>query len=436
MSNKIRVVWLCHFSNSEVYSRLDLHHGRLLGVLKSLASRNKNTGVSEFAIWVTNGIKEFERIEDVELHIVSPYPNLRHQIQEFSLNGINYHFFRNEDDNVFRLLYRIVFKPSFWKYSKNRRRIAFLINKIQPVIVHLIGAENPYYSLGLLDVPQSVITIAQLQTLLIDPDVKNNNPHFKLYQYRTEVERKIIEHSDFIGTSALKFKTIIRKEVKPDALILNTTLPLMEPIVKDEVEKSFDFVYFASGLSKAADLALEAFGIVYKQNHKVTLDMIGYYNTTLKRQLDDIIKRYDMEGNVQFEGRLPKHDDVLRQIRESRYALLPLRSDLISGTIREAMSNGLPVLTTDTGELGTQKLNADSQCALISRIGDHQALADNMMRLMADEKLAETLRQNAYKMRSAAKSNYEVSCDYVDAYNACLNFRINGIPIPEELIKE
>lgn len=432
---KIKVVWLCHFSNCEVHKRLDLQQGWLLGILKSMRRRKVDTDVPEFAIWVTNGIKEFERFEEIELHVVSPYPYLNYNFQEFTLNGIYYHFFKNEDDDVLKQIYRRVFKPHFWKYSENRKRIAYLINKIQPDVVHLIGAENPDYSLGLLDVSHDIVTIAQLQTLLIDPDVKNNNPHFPMYQYRTGVEKKVIEHADYIGTASSKFRTIIRDGVKSDATFLNTSLALSESIVKDKVKKEFDFVYFAAGLTKAADLALEAFGIVYNQKQEVTLDVIGGCDLSFMRQLESIVEKHNMADAVHFEGMLPTHDDVLRQIRKSKYALLPLRSDLVSGTIREAMSNGIPVLTTDTGELGTQKLNTSLQCALISKIGDHQALADNMIRLLNDDELAEMLRQNAYKMRSAVRSNEDVSRHYMMAYKACLNYQNNGVPIPEELMK-
>ena len=434
-NKKIRVVWLCHFSNCEVHKRLDLHHGWLLGVLKRMTRRKVSTDVPEFAIWVTNGIKEFEKFEEVELHIVSPYPNLNSNIQEYTMNGIYYHFFKNEDDDAFKQVYRRVFKPHFWKYSENRKRIAYLIKKIRPDVVHLIGAENPDYSLGLLDVLHDIVTIAQLQTLLIDPDVKNHNPHFPLYQYRTDVERKVIERADFIGTTASKFRTIILESIKPDALFLNTGLALTENVVKGEEKKEFDFVYFAAGLSKAADLALEAFGMVFKEKPNVTLDVIGGCDASFKRQLESIVEKYDMEDAVYFEGRLPTHDDVLRQIRKSKYALLPLRSDLVSGTIREAMSNGLPVLTTDTGELGTQTLNASSQCALISEIGNHQALADNMLRLLDDSELADTLRKNSYQKRATVRSNKETACIYVEAYKACLNNKKNAIPIPERLTK-
>ena len=42
---------------------------------------------------------------------------------------------------------------------------------------------------------------------------------------------------------------------------------------------------------------------------------------------------FGIKDAVTFEGMLPTHDDVIAQIRKSRFALLPLRIDLTSGTI-------------------------------------------------------------------------------------------------------
>lgn len=432
--DKIKVVWLCHFSNTFVHSKLELGYSRFTKVLLKMAHRPVSLDVPEFANWVTNGIAEFEKIEDVELHIISPYPHMKHRTQEFVSNGIRYHFFQSEDDNVWNLFYRKIAKPSYWAYKRNRKTILSIIDSIQPQVVHLFGAENPGYSMGILDVPKEMITIAQLQTLMNDPDFQKNYPISpRMYQFRSSVEKEIIKKVDYPATPAVKYRNIICQDIRSNATILNLGLALHDPIVKDETEKVYDFVYFAANLSKAADLALEAFGKAFQQKPELTLDIVGGCDVSFKQVLDEIIHRYGMEKAVRFEGRLPSHDDVLTQIRKSRYALLPLRIDLTSGTIREAMSNGLPVLTTDTGELGTQKLNAGLSCVLISQVGDHEALAANMLRLLEDTELAETLRQNSYKSRDANKTNEETSLRYMEAYNACINYKKKGIPIPNEL---
>lgn len=427
----MKVVWLCHFSNSFVHDRLDLGYSWLTRLALRAVHKPTKTDVSDYAIWVTNGIREFEHFEDVELHIISPYPHLRSVTQEFCANGISYHFFQDEDESPFVYLYKKFFRPKHFKYKRNCRIISEFIKRIQPEIVHLIGAENPRYSLGLLHVPNGVITIAQLQTLMNDPEFKDNYPiDVQSYTYRAEIEKRIIQHVNYIGTAESKFRHLIQSTLCPSAVFLNTKLPLNEPVISDIVEKQFDFVYFSADISKAADLAVEAFCLAYQRNPGITLDIVGGYDEGFKQSLEEKIRRLGNDRAVVFEGMLPTHDDVIAQIRKSRFALLPLKVDLISGTIREAMSNGLPVVTTDTGELGTQTLNTVRQNALISAIGDHQALADNMLRLIDDKPLADRLRDNAFATRSEAETNYDVCRHYVQVYNACVEQKVNNATLP------
>ncbi len=434
MADKIRVVWLCHFSNAFIREHLELQYNRILGFVKKLANKPISTDVPEFANWITNGISEFERIEDVELHIVSPYPHLKTRLQEFTVNGIYYHFFKNEEDSLRVYFQRRFLGKSVFKYRRNSKTICSIISKIRPEIVHLFGAENPEYATSVLNVPKSIITIAQLQTLMSDPDFKKNySIEDSRYLYRSKVERDIILKADYIGTRALKYRNIIHEEIKPSAIILNTTLALNEPIVFKECEKCFDFVYFAANISKAADLALEAFGLAYQRSQDITLDVIGGYDNATMLMLESIVEKYGIKNAITFEGLLPTHEDVLRQIRKSRFALLPLRVDLTSGTIREAMSNGLPVVTTDTGELGTQKLNFQRKNALLSPVGDALAMADNMLYLIKDNDLAETLRQNGFQTRLEAGSNAMTVHRYVDAYKACIENKRNNVPLSTEI---
>ena len=431
-NKKIRIVWLCHFSNSFVHEKLELKYNPVIKVIRKLAHKSVSLNVPEFANWITNGISEFEKINEVELHVVSPYPHLKAKVQEFETNGIYYHFFQNEDDTVRTFLYKQLFHPQRSLYKRNNKAIQQIIDRIQPQIVHLFGAENPDYAVGILNVPKGIITIAQLQTLLKDPAFTTNTTVSR-YKNRAAIETTIIQQVDYVGTPAVKYREIIHREINPTAIILNTGLALKDPIVTAQCEKMFDFVYFAANINKAADLAIEAFAIAHKTKPEITLDVIGGYADEFKSLLDSLIDRYGLRGAVTFEGSLPTHEDVLKQIRLSRFALLPLKVDLTSGTIREAMSNGLPVVTTDTGELGTQKLNIKRQNVLISLIGDHKALANNMLRLLDDEDLANTLRQNAYQTRSEVRTNEETARKYVEAYKACIAHSKNGTPLPTSL---
>jgi len=434
MVKKIKVVWLCHFSNAFVHEKLDLHYNRMIGLVKRIAHKPVSTKVSEFSNWISNGIHEFEKFDDVELHIISPYPNLKERVQEFEDNGICYHFFRSEDDDFDVFMYKKLFHPTNYSYKRNCKVISHLIKRINPVIVHLFGAENPHYALGVLGINDNIIIIAQLQTLMNDPAFKDNYPISNSeYYYRAAVEHRIIMKANFIGTTVKKYRQIIQKDIKPTAIILNTLLVLNEPVTKIHCDKQFDFVYFSANINKAADLAFEAFGIAFQHSPNITMDVIGAYDTETMQSLEIIMSKYGIKHAITFEGRLPSHDDVLKQIRKSRFALLPLKIDITSGTIREAMSNGLPVVTTDTGELGTQTLNVKRQNVLISTIGDHNALAANMLRILEDDVLANTLRENSYQTRIEEKSNEVIAKRYVDAYRCCLDCTRDNLPLPKEI---
>ena len=319
------------------------------------------------------------------------------------------------------MLYRQVAKPTCYEYKHNRRIIKKLISKIKPDLVHLIGPENAHYSMALLDVPKNIPTIAQLQTLLNDPDFKANYPIGESsFKYLATIERKVLNRADYIGTRAVKYVDIVKNSIKQNAVILDTTLALGETIYEHICEKKYDFVYFASNINKSCEIALEAFALAYQQEPSITLDIVGGFTSDYKSLLDGIIAKYGIDNAVTFEGRLATHDDVLKQIRKARFALLPLKIDLTSGTIREAMSNGLPVVTTDTGDLGTQLLNRDYQCALISPKADCLSLADNMIRLLNDSLLADTLRQNAYRLQRERYNNEAIVDGYIEAYKRIL----------------
>lgn len=434
MEKQIKVVWLCHFSNPFVHEKLRLQLNPIIRMLRKMAHKEISTDVPEFANWISNGICEFEKIEEVELHIVSPYPNLKSFIQEFTHNNIRYHFFRNEDDTIIPFIFKRLFHPSNYRYRQNRKTVSRILKKIKPEVVHLFGAENPDYGLGLFSTPKNAITIAQLQTLMNEPSFKDNYPiDKKSYEYRARVEKEILLKADYLCTPVMKYRQIILDEINPNAIILNAGFALKDPVVKESCEKKYDFVYFAANISKAADVAIEAFGIAYQTDSNITLDVIGEYSEEYMRSLRELMKKYGISNVVTFEGLLPTHDDVLKQIRKSRFALLPLKVDLISGTIKEAMSNGLPVITSDTGEQGTQKLNLKRRNVLLSPIGDCQTMAENMLLLSGDDELAETLRQNAFQTRLEVRSNQMVAKKYVDNYNACLENYWDNRPIPTEL---
>ena len=418
--NKIKVALICHVSNQSIRDRLKLHIPWYERVSRRLLKKNPPV-LNDFAQWNTNAIRELSKIECLDLFVIAPAQFMNRKECSFCLENVRYCFFKDEDDYLFRKIQLVLSGKIDSSYSRNRKRIQRFIREIKPDIVHIIGAENPYYSLSALDIDGDIPLIVQLQTLMSDPNFLNNYTNSKaVYDFRANVEKAVIKRADYIATTVAAFRDIIVKDIKPSAKFLDMNFPLTEDVHAEETKKEFDFVYFASNISKACDLALEAFGIAHKSHPEITLDIIGNYTESFRIQIAEILEKYDITSFVSFEGKLASHGDVMRQIRKSRFALLPLKIDITSGTIRESMANGLPVLTTITQ--GTPELNRDYPCVLLSNIGDHQALADNMCKLIEDDSLAKMLICNGYKKASSKRSNSEIVADWVTEYKNILNF--------------
>ena len=140
---RIKVVWICHLSNSEVREHLSIHVPFAEKIVRAVM-RNPSKEHSDFAIWNTNGIHEFENFTDeVELHIIAPYRYLIPQEVRFEQRGIHYYFFKDSPSLLFLEARKRFLGKYEFGYEKNRAFIKKEINAIRPDIVHIIGAENP-----------------------------------------------------------------------------------------------------------------------------------------------------------------------------------------------------------------------------------------------------------------------------------------------------
>ena len=414
--DKVKVVWICHFSNVQVRKRLRFKRWSPLSFLRRLRGQ---MNLSDFAVWNTNAIREFEKFKDVELHIIAPYYNIS-GIQEFEINSITYHFFEPEDDNLLSIIKLKVQNKIKTAYDQNTKVINELIVKIKPNIIHLIGAENPYYGESVLKLSNNIPLIVSLQTLMNDPNFYKNYPITKeLYDYRASLEAEIIKRADYIGSKVETFRNIIKELIHPSANFLDINLALGEDITIVQVDKLYDFVYFAADISKAVDYAIEGFAIAKQSFPNITLHIVGGYSESYMQTLRNRMLELGLGNEVDFTGKLQTHDDVLAEIRKAKFALLPLKVDLIAGTIREAISNGLPVVTTMTP--ATPLLNEKRESVLLSEIGDFAKMAENMCRLMTDAAFAHQLSINAVKTIEERYSNATSMREWRDCYYAILN---------------
>ena len=426
---RMKVVWICQVSNESLRKHLNLvkplwRHFR--GILRGNFT-NTIKGV-DYAQWNSNALVEFNSLENIDLHVIFTHPNMEQKEVRFNEGRISF-YAENMSDNSF--LHTFLRKIRRGKVSYDSwTRISKLVDTINPDIVHVMGAENPQYSLSCLLISRNIPVLVQLQTLLHAKDVVITDSSLEVQKI---CEYKTLQRADYIGTSVIQFAKTIHDCIRKDVDIINTRLMITEKKDLSEHEGIFDFVYFANSISKAADLAIEAFGIAHRKHPEITLDIVGGTTNALNDTILKRAKELGCQDAITIEGKLPTHDDVIRQIKKARFALLPLKFDVLSGTIREAIWNGLPVVTTITS--GTPALNNKRQSALLSVIGNHEEMAFNMCKLLDNPNLVVELRRNAVITADEMyRSNEQVAREWVIAYKACIDHFRTGKPIPKGLM--
>jgi glycosyltransferase involved in cell wall biosynthesis len=421
----MKVVWLCHFSNPEVRERLPLSGLKVRNAIKDILGK-ENTYYRDFAPWITRLIKEFEKFKDVRLYIISPHVGLKPLSFSFEMHGISYNFFKSD-----RLLNLVTkrFRTSSDKYQRNRNLILKFVNQIKPDIVNLIGTENPYYAASVIDIENLPIYVS-VQTVYNNPQ---RNIHSHMDGLRSEIEMQIFRKEIYYGCTGRIHRDLIY-QYNPQAIFFKMFFPVMRPSISEKEENAdnaFDFVFFAATVDKrkGAEDAIEAMAIVKKVEKNVVLNLVGRCDNSYRAYLDKRIRELDLTRNIVFTDYFASHAEMHQHVKQSRFALLPIKLDVIPGTVKEAILLGLPVVTYKT--TGTPYLNRDGDAVLLADIGDIDNLAQNMLKLMYSPELAATLRRNAKSFVEKELDNTKSAKRLVANYRAVLEHYHRGTPIPQ-----
>lgn len=369
---KQKIVFLCHFSNSKVREYLDLKRLEIRNFINKLRGYPYASYI-DFAIWVSDYIQEFEKHPEYEFHIVAPHKGMKKEFQNFVINGINYHFFKCDSNIIcdwYNNHYLIEEKNN---YKKNRVRIDKIITEIHPALVMLCGAENPYYSTGVLDINNIPVYVI-LQTLLNDPkriEMGVGTP------YRRKVEADVFKHARYFSTTTENASKKIH-ELNTHAVILSAPFPTHRTEVEKSEAKDYDFVFFTKGISKEKGIEdlLKAMAIIVKTYKMASLNVIGSCGPDYRKRLDAMIVSLGIAQNVHFSGFYDKIEDMFSNVAKAKVVVVPGITAGLNSTVREALLMGMPTICYKTS--ATDDINKEIRCLLTATMGDVEDLAKQM----------------------------------------------------------
>lgn len=207
------------------------------------------------------------------------------------------------------------------------------------------------------------------------------------------------------------FPKYVRKNSR---IILN---PIDEKFIGNEIPKKRENVVVHSGRLvdfKNQCLLVQAFVMVHQVHPDYMLRIYGpdSFDGT-KQKLEDLIDRLHAEEYIQLMGSSSALEKDMRCAALAAYA-----SDYegMPNVVLEAMALGLPVVSTDCPPGGPRMVIQHEQNGLLVPVGDKNALAAAINRLIEDRKLAQRLGRNAAKIGQMASPEriFEEWRDYME----------------------
>lgn len=429
MEKKLKVVWICHFSNEMVRSHLQLDNRILYNFArKVLCMPEKGRYYGDIASWNTTLFDYFKQRDDVELTVISAHSGMKKNVVNFSEDGIRYFFVKCD---YATLLKRLIKNPSLWhKLNPMRPIVRKIVDRINPDIVALMGAENAYISGTALGLEKKYPCIFKAQTIYNNPDrgkVGIVDPH------NAYVERLIFDAFSYASVSTKMHYDLYRK-FRKDSYNFQWRFGTTFFPVKQVEEKEYDFVCFASSMIPAKGYldAIKALAIVRETHPNVLLNLVGSPTPEDAGLYHSMVKKWNVEKNVIFTPSFPLQKDVFQHIQKARFALLPYKLDYISSTTWQAMYYEMPVICYKT--MGTPTINADKECILIAEMDNVESLAEKMLILLEQPEKAEQLCRNAKELVDSKNDGKKISDEIMRNFRAIVEHYNNGTPIPKEYL--
>ena len=371
--NKIKVIWICHFTNVEMQKLLPLWRTR-----------------KEASPWIPNFIKGFENRKDFELHVISPHEFLKKN-KRINLRGVYYHFI----PAGFPIISK--YWPSKFKFdSLNnfyffRQRVKRIVKNINPDIINLMGAENAYYSAAILDYYNKYPVLITIQGFISEhKDIVELNMGVK---NRIDIEENILQKFQYFSGELDSSTYINNYNPKHDFFL--QYFPVNEDLLisRSDQKKQYDCIYFGRlAKSKGAEDFVKVIGLLKKNNVDIRACILGSGDKT---PLVNLAIELNCLSNITFIGFVKTQEKLFEFVNLSKIVLVPSLKDRLPSSIREAMFLKVPIVAYATG--GIPFINKYSENICLVGQGDYKDMAIKVERLLNNVKLRQILARKAYE---------------------------------------
>lgn len=390
--NKIKVVWLCAFSNEEKRSHLRLWRA----------------GAREGGQWIPNLLRAFETDDTFELHVISSDNWMVSAIQSWTDRNITYHCFKSGIPVLGRHWPSRIPVNHITDFWLNRLRIRQIVRQVNPDVIHLFGVENPEYGAAALDLLNDYPVFVTIQGFI----------HRERHYHDTFVTRVRCRYEEALIRACSAFSGDYESEAvvrgfNSEITYRNFYFPVNEALIHktsmEDDEVTYDLLFVGRlNAQKGVDDFLKVAALAAEKKPDLKVAIVG--NATAYPPALEIIERYRLKDNVCWLGRLPTQEGLFKVFRQSKLFLAPTYNDCFPSTIRESMLLGTPVIAYATGGIPWANRNGQNNIVTVPQ-GDCEGMVAAVLLLLrdADARIEMALRAKEFaEVEFSLKTNADI----------------------------
>lgn len=187
------------------------------------------------------------------------------------------------------------------------------------------------------------------------------------------------------------------KKLQERSCVIPNPVALKAGIMVAEWEKRKKTIAFVARFEvaqKRQDIMLKAFRIVQNKHPDYSLDFYG--DGSDEEKMKELTRSLGLSESVRFNGVVNK---VEEKISHSRLFVLSSDFEGIPNSLMEAMSIGLPCVSTDCSPGGARMLIENEENGLLVPCGNPEELAKAINRMIEDEQFAERCGAAAVRVK-------------------------------------
>ncbi|SDJ85941.1 glycosyltransferase [Natronincola ferrireducens] len=326
-------------------------------------------GASKIISWLANQLT----YSGYQVSIVVFYTGEVQQKIDNSINIINLND-KQSANKISRLLFGTL---------KTQKKLKSAINKIDPDIIITFGDTmgSLYLLTNILNRRKIIISERS------DPYSVNGLNH--------KLRRKLFGFADGIVFQTEGAKQYFSKRIQNKGRVIVN--PVINPNQMNN--KHFEYNQYSKDIvcvsrfdvkQKRQDLMIRAFRKVIKIHDGMKLRFYGDGKDL--PMIEKMVKDYDLSGSVVFEG---KTKNVIDRIRKSRMFVLTSDYEGIPNALIEAMTIGLPVISTDCSPGGAKVLIDNYENGILVPREDEDELADAICYIIENTSHASKMGEKA-----------------------------------------